>query len=174
MFTSILNNRLQKYLDSNNIINSCQIGVQPKARTTDHMFILRTLIEKYASNKSKLNARFVDFEKAFDSVLQSALFHKWTQLDIKGPFCDILRHMYLEILSHVRMHDSLMDTFAPQLGVRQGNSLRPNLFKICINDLPNMFVKGDDPVQLDNIYITSLCRWPYIVVNLTTRSSKLL
>ena len=45
LFNSILNPRLQKFLDTNETINHRQIGFQPKARTVDHMFILRTLIE---------------------------------------------------------------------------------------------------------------------------------
>lgn len=56
VFNSILNTSLQKYLDSNNIINKVQIGFQPKSRTSDHiflfMFILRTSIQKYTNNKS--------------------------------------------------------------------------------------------------------------------------
>ena len=45
LFDTILNNSVQKYLDENKMINPCQIGFQRKARTVDHMFILRTLIE---------------------------------------------------------------------------------------------------------------------------------
>ena len=82
LFNSILNNRVQNYLDTNKIINPCQIGFQPNARTVDHMFILRTLIEKYACNKSKLFAYFVDFGKAFDSVFHSASLLKLAKLDV--------------------------------------------------------------------------------------------
>ena len=63
---------------------------------------------------------FVDFEKTFDS----ALLHKLTQLDIKGPFYDILRNMYLENILHGTWMTGCMDAFAPQLGVRQGQ-LKP-------------------------------------------------
>ena len=105
------------------------------------MFILRTLIEKYACNKSKLFVCFVDFEKAFDSVLHSALLLKLANLDIKGPFYDIIKSMHRENDLHVRIHDTLMGIFAPKLGVRQGDNLSPNLFKISINDLPNISVK---------------------------------
>ena len=85
-------------------------------------------------------------KRAFNSVLHSALLHKLTQLDIKGPFCDILRNIYLENVLYVRIHDSRTDAFAPQLGVRQGDNLSPTLFKICTNNLLNMFDKGDDLV----------------------------
>ena len=102
LFNSILNNRLQKYLDDNKMINPCQIGFQPKARTVDHMFILRTLFEKYTNNKSKLYVCFVDFQKAFDSILVSTIYFKLAQLDIKGPFLNIFRHMYLDNKLQVR------------------------------------------------------------------------
>ena len=60
------------------------------------MFILRTLIEKYTNNKSKLYVCFVDFQKAFDSVLHSVLFSKLIELDIKGPFYNIIQNMYMD------------------------------------------------------------------------------
>jgi len=47
LFNNILNDRLHNYLDTNNIIDKAQIGFQPKARTADHMFVLRTIVEKY-------------------------------------------------------------------------------------------------------------------------------
>ena len=46
LFNCLLNKRLQSFIDRNNVINPAQIGFQPKSRTSDHMFVLRTLIEK--------------------------------------------------------------------------------------------------------------------------------
>ena len=73
---SIHNNRLQKYFDGNTVINEAQIGFQPKARTSDHMFVLRSLNEKHQSLNCKLYACFVDFEKAFNSVIHNIMFYK--------------------------------------------------------------------------------------------------
>ena len=89
-------------------------------------------------------------------MLHSALLLKLAKLDIKGPFYDIIRSMNRENDLHVRIHDTLMGTFAPKLGVRQGDNLSPNLFKISINDLPNIFSERDDQVELDGIRISSL------------------
>jgi hypothetical protein len=59
LFNSILNKRLGKYVETHNIINPCQIGFTSKSRTSDHMFVLKTLIDKYNSRKGgKLFARF--------------------------------------------------------------------------------------------------------------------
>ena len=72
LFNKILSNRLEKFFETNNIIKKEQIGFMKKSRTSDHMFILRTLIDKMKMKmigKSKLFCCFVDFRKAFDTVV---------------------------------------------------------------------------------------------------------
>jgi hypothetical protein len=39
LFNSILNNRLDMFLEKHQIIDTCQVGFTKKARTTDHLFI---------------------------------------------------------------------------------------------------------------------------------------
>ena len=66
LFNSILNNRLDEYLNENKIISETLIGFQKKARKTDHMFVLHTLIEKYTKqNKNRLFTCFIDLKKHF-------------------------------------------------------------------------------------------------------------
>ena len=125
LFDSILNTTLQQFLDTNKTINHCQIGFQPNARTVDHMFILRTLIEKYTNNRSKLYVCFVDFQKAFDSVLHSALLYKLAKLDINGPFRNIIQHMYQDNILNVRIQDKLTCAFRSKIGVLQGDNISP-------------------------------------------------
>ena len=49
-----------------------------KSRTTDHIFTLKTLSNKYVKDKNggKLFACFIDFKKAYDSIWHEGLFHK--------------------------------------------------------------------------------------------------
>ena len=47
LFNMVLNARLDTFLEDNQIINKVQIGFTRKARTSDHMFILKSLIDKY-------------------------------------------------------------------------------------------------------------------------------
>ncbi len=44
---SILNTRLLDFLMKHNALSKCQIGFLPKCRTSDHIFTLQTLIDKY-------------------------------------------------------------------------------------------------------------------------------
>ena len=75
-FTLVLNIRLQHYLSERNILRRGQIEFLPNHRTSDHIFTLRTLIDKHVthSTKGKLFTCFIDFKKAFDSIWHDVLF----------------------------------------------------------------------------------------------------
>jgi retron-type reverse transcriptase len=64
--------------------------------------------------------------------------------------------MYSYSTSCVKINDKLTEFFATKLGVKQGDILSPNLFKIFINDLPSYLSNTKDPVILDNSSIHCL------------------
>ena len=157
LFNSILNNRLDTYLNENQIISETQIGFQKKARTTDHMFVLRTLIEKYTKqNKSHLFTCFIDFKKAFDSVLHQAVLLKMQNIGIKGLFYNIVKNMYTDNILRLKIGNGMTDEFSSEIGVRQGDTLSPNLFKIFINDIVDAFDKDCDGATLGKYQLNCL------------------
>jgi hypothetical protein len=82
-----MNERLNKYLDENNIMSNCQIGFRKNYRTADHLLVLKTLIDYYKSKRKPIFACFIDFKKAYNSVWREGLFFKlilnaWLQQEI--------------------------------------------------------------------------------------------
>ena len=108
----VLNNRLKTYLIDNNIISSSQIGFVENHRTSDHIFTLKTLINRYVHQepRGKIYACFVDFRKAFDSVWHNGLFHELEKLNIMGHFLSVLKNMYSPTLCSVKI-DRMMTDF---------------------------------------------------------------
>ena len=76
LFCAILHQRLALFCDKNNIIAKEQAGFRKGYRTTDHIFILKTIVKSYIRQNKKLYTCFVDMEKAFDSVCRKGLLHK--------------------------------------------------------------------------------------------------
>ena len=68
LFTSILNNRLNKFIDENNILLENQSGFRKEYSTLDNIFSLFSLLEYHKSKNKKLYCCFIDFTKAFDNV----------------------------------------------------------------------------------------------------------
>ena len=168
LFNSLINIRLDNYLDKFKIISETQIGFQKRARTVDHMFILRTLIEKCFSDKKYLYTCFVDFRKAFDSVVHEALLLKLQKIGIGGYFYNVIKNMYFCNILQVRTCNKLTKNFNADIGVRQGDNLSPNLFKIFVNDLPSIFDEYCDPASIGDRKLNCLLYADDVVLFSTT------
>ena len=69
-FCSIINERVQNHLQENQPLHKSQIGFTPGFRKSDHLFTLKSVIDRHVtySSRGKIFACFVDLRKAFDSV----------------------------------------------------------------------------------------------------------
>ena len=139
LFNCIMNERLDSFLEKYQIINKCQVGFTKKARTADHLFILKCILDKYCNTKDgRVFACFVDFQKAFDTVIHTGLKIKLLKIGVGHLFYNVIKNMYEISTSCIRIKNNVTDFFPVQLGVKQGDVLSPNLFKIFINDLPKL------------------------------------
>ena len=63
LFTSVLNNRLVTFDDTNNVISDAQFGFRKQMSTIDAIFILQYLIQRRLENKNRFYCCFVDYKK---------------------------------------------------------------------------------------------------------------
>ena len=82
IFSLCLRNRLNKWCEMEKVLNESQFGFRDKKSTTDCIFNLHCLIQKLFYKKSKLFCVFVDYEKAFDTVIRDALWIKLIENNI--------------------------------------------------------------------------------------------
>ena len=127
-------------------------GFLAKNRTADHVFTLRTLVDKYVkSHQTKIYACFVDFRKAFDSVWHDGLMYKLLQINVGGSFYKIIKSLYSNSTCSVRIGNSQTRSFQYSRGVRQGCILSPLLFNLYVKDLAFSFNNIlSDPFILPN------------------------
>ena len=157
LFNKILNNRLVQYLQKHNTLCKEQIGFTKGNRTSDHMFILKNLVDRHThKGASPLFTCFVDFKRAFDTVWHDGLFYKLRQIGVSDKFYHTIKSMYVSTKLSVKIGDSSTNTFSSATGVRQGDNLSPTLFNIFINDIPAYFDSSCDPVKLTQRYINCL------------------
>lgn len=62
----------------------------------------------------------------------------------------------MENLVSVKLQNKLTKSFVPRVGVRQGDTLSPNLFKTLINNLLTIFNTKDNPVKLRDLSLSCL------------------
>ena len=112
LMCSMINNRLQTYVDKNGMLNKNQIGFRKHSRTSDHLLTVKSLVKKYVTvGKKKLYACFVDLKKAFDSVWHNALFYKLEHLGINGNFLNLIKNIYSKTRCAVKVGDKITNFF---------------------------------------------------------------
>ena len=155
LFSSTLNERL--ILHYENLFANQQFGFRGNHRTSDSIFILKTLITKYIyGEKGRIFSCFVDLRRAFDSLWQNGLLYKLKVNNTGQKFHKVIRDMYRSSYSAVKIDNEYTDFFELNRGVKQGDSLSPTLFNCYINDLHNIFDDSCDPLKLDMSNISSL------------------
>ena len=143
LFTSILNNRLNAFLNVYGVLNENQAGFRKMYSTTHHIFTLKCLIDLCKFRKRKLFCAYVDYERAFDKINRIALWHKLIQSNISGKLLNVIKSMYANIKSCVSNDGMMSDFFSSGVGVRQGENLSPILIALFVNDLKNFFELND-------------------------------
>lgn len=135
LFTLVINNRLNEYADSCDLISDCQAGFRKGFSTSDNIFTIYCLINNLLKTKRKLFCAFIDLKAAFDTVWRAGLWRKLIESNINGKCFNLIKNMYNNIKSCVCVNGCFSDYFMPTLGVRQGENLSPFLFAIYLNDL---------------------------------------
>ena len=150
LFTAVLNDRLNTFLEDNDILCENQAGFRKHYSTTDHIFTLHLLIELFKYQKKKIYCTFIDFSKAFDSVWRIGLWRKLLENMINGKFYNVIRNLYYNIKSCVSVNNEHSPFFGSLCGVRQGENLSPVLFSLFLNDLEAYLShKNNDGVTID-------------------------
>ena len=151
LFNTLLRCRLEKKCVEMGWIGKYQLSGKKGARTSDHLLVLRFLIDKYVrGRKQKLFICFFDLRKAFDTVSRVRLFYQLlTEYQVGGNFLKIVNNIYTENKMFVKLEGGLTDPFVTTVGVKQGCVLSPMLFNLFINKLPEVYDTECDPVFID-------------------------
>ena len=114
------------------ILSEEQAGFRPGRGTVDQLFTLHQIIESYIEKGKELHICYIDFEKAFDRVWQTGLWHCMSFFGFPDKYIRLLQTLYNQSLSAVRVNGSLTDWFSTKVGVRQGCIISPQLFNILL------------------------------------------
>ena len=156
LYSSILSDRINAYLDYLGILVEEQNGFRSKRSCQDHIFSLSTLIQSRKSKKLDTFTAFIDMSKAFDSVNRKLLFYKLLNYNIEGKIYNAIKALYVQTFSCVEINGHFTDWFQTFVGVRQGDNLSPTLFNIFLNDLAYEIQSLNLGVKFGNLKVSML------------------
>ena len=116
-------------------ISKQQYGFMPGKETTDAMFALRILMEKYREAQGKLHCVFVDLEKAYDRVLREELWYCMRKSGIVEKYVQLVQDMYEESETVVKFAVGTTESFKVKVGLHQGSALSLFFFAVIMDRL---------------------------------------
>ena len=136
-------------------IDDMQFGFMPGRGTTDAIFIVRQVQEKFLAAKKALYMSFVDLEKAFDRVPRQVIWWAMRKLGVEEWLVKLVQSMYANVRSRVRVGDGYSEEFSVIVGVHQGSVLSPLLFIMVLEALSREFRTGSpwELLYVDNLVI---------------------
>ena len=137
-----------------------QFGFMPGRSTTDAIFCLRMLLEKWTEGQKAVHCAFIDLEKAYDRVPREELWECLRLAETSECYIRIIQDMYNGATTTVRSAAGLTEEFKVGVGLHQGSALSPFLFAIIMDRLTED-IRKDAPWDMlfaDNIV---LCRQNY-------------
>ena len=103
----ILLNRLKP--EAEKIVAEEQAGFRPGRSTTEQIFNLRILCERYLQYQQDLYHVFIDFKKAFDRVWHEALWATMSLYNININLITVIQKLYEKAISAVCFNNSIED-----------------------------------------------------------------
>ena len=129
LWERIVEKRLRRDLKFSNQ----QYGFMPGKSTTDALFALRVLMEKYREGQKELHCVFVDLEKAYDKVPREEVWYCMRKSGLAEKYVRIVQDMYDGSTTAVRCAVGVTVGFEVKVGLHQGSALSPCLFAMMMD-----------------------------------------
>ena len=117
IYTSILNKRIQTFLEVSEVLVDEQNGFRAGRSCTDHLYVLVTILRNRKEMGKDTFMTFIDFKKAFDMLDRNMLLYKLTAIGIRGRMYSAISSLYSNPQSRVVLYDHETEYFKCPMGV---------------------------------------------------------
>jgi hypothetical protein len=147
LFAIVLCTRISNWTEEKQLRANCQAGFRKDHRTSDQLFIHRTIIDTAAYEKKPLFCAYIDYSKAFDTIPRNLLWERLAEIGIHGHMLRAIQSMYRNVSACVSTPEGVTQEFPSDMGVKQGCALSPLLFGLFIDELQKILEQAKDSCQ---------------------------
>ena len=130
IFSGIITHRLDTWADEYNVISEAQAGFRAGYSVIDNIFSLQSIIQKYITRSyGRVYVLYVDFQKAFDSLVHVRMFHSLLKAGANGQIIKVLISMYSKLDAYIKVPQTELISNSSTLNMNQNYNRAPCRFK---------------------------------------------
>ena len=159
LYAHILNTRLVKFTEENNLRAPTQSGFRPELSTLHSIFALQHFVDGAQANSQQLYTCFLDLKGAYDRVQRPLLWQVLQRLGVHGPMLAALQSLYEDSGLAISINGRSGKTVQSHTGVKQGCPLSPTLFGLYIDGMHRFLMSSgpiDVPILSTGVRVTDL------------------
>jgi sorting nexin-29 len=130
VLTNVICHRLEPYAE--NILGEYQGGFRAGRSTTDQLFTVKQILEKWWEFSINVYQIYVDFKQAYDSIQLEKLYRIMHEFSIPNKLIRLVRATMRNSEAQLKIQAQLMGPFKIRQGLKQGDGLAPSLFNLAL------------------------------------------
>ena len=83
----------------------------PGRSTTEAIFLIRQVMERFREQKKDLHLVFIDLEKAYDKIPRNVMWWFLDKHKVPSKYVTLIKDMYNNVVTSVRTNDGNTDYF---------------------------------------------------------------
>ena len=153
------------------VTDDLQFGFKQKTSTSHALLCLKSTIDHFIDNGSRVYAAFLDCSKAFDKISHYGLFTKL--INRKFPLCLLmcLIFWYGNMVSVVKWGSAISAEFPVPLGIKQGGINSPDFFAVYFDGLAHLLRGARLGCHVGRLFLAAIFFADDMVLIAPTRSA---
>ncbi|KAL3498426.1 hypothetical protein ACH5RR_041158 [Cinchona calisaya] len=93
---------IERRLRNETKVSNNQFGFMVGRSTTEAIYILKKLTERYRDEKKDLHMIFIDLEKAYDRISREIMWRVLETRGVRVAYIESIKEMYRDVITSVR------------------------------------------------------------------------